>query len=188
MRVVFGGVTFFSYAETYLDAARRLASLETREFREGDWNMFVMPLLFLFRHYVELGLKACICMKKEIKILKVLSQPGASREEVQTARETMDEQLKCTHDVANLLRDMEKDFPEREWHFSKEVRDYFNQLSGYDKRSDVFRYPFDTKGDWILPEEPIMTMREIKKMIEDSSRELNAIAVQLMEDILLLRW
>lgn len=187
MSVVLSGEMLFSYSEAYLNAAKRLASMDNREYREGDWNVFAMPLLFLFRHYLELGLKACICMKKEIEILKAVSQSDPSREELLRAHETMDEKLKYTHDLSKLVGDMKKCFSDGEGSFSESAQDYLNRLSNYDKKSDVFRYPFDTKGNWLLPDQPIMPMGEIKKMIEETSRELNSIAVQLIENLNLLR-
>jgi len=143
-------------------------------------------LLFLFRHYLELGLKACICMKKEIEILKAVSRSDTSREELLRAQEMMDEKLKCTHDLSKLAEDMKKCFSNRDFSFSESVQVYLNRLSDYDKKSDVFRYPFDTKGKLLLPE-PIMQMDEIKKMIKETSRELNSIATQLIENLNLLR-
>lgn len=184
--MILSGDMLFSYAEAYLNAAERLASMENREYRKGDWNIFAMPLLFLFRHYLELGLKACICMKKEIEILKAVSRSDTSREELLRAQEMMDEKLKCTHDLSKLVEDMKKCFLDREGSFSVSVQDYLNRFSNYDKKSDVFRYPFDTKGNLLLPE-PIMPMDEIKKMIKETGCELNSIATQLIEDLYLLR-
>ena len=186
MSMVLFGDMLFSYAETYLNAANRLASMENREYREGDWNIFAMPLLFLFRHYLELGLKACICMKKEEEILKTLLHSNTSQEEPSKAKKVMDEKLNCTHDLSQLVEDMKKYFSNRECFFSENVQDYLNRLSNYDKKSEVFRYPFDTKGNLLLPE-PIMPMDEIKKMIKETSYELNSIAVQLIENLYLLR-
>ncbi|MBU4362433.1 hypothetical protein KJ813_07225 [bacterium] len=184
--MVLSGDMLFSYAETYLNAAKRLASMENREYCEGDWNIFAMPLLFLFRHYLELGLKPCICMKKEEEILKTLSHSNTSQEELSKVKKVMDEKLKCTHDLSKLLGNMKKCFSNRDCSFSENVQDYLNCLSNYDKKSDVFRYPFDTKGNLLLLE-PIMPMDEIKKMIKKTSRELNLIAVQLIENLNFLR-
>jgi len=183
MSVVFSGVTLFCYAEVYLDAAKRLASMENREYREGDWNIFAMPLLFLFRHYLELGLKACICMKKEIEIYKAISEPDTSREELLRVQKTMGEKLKCTHVLSELVGDIKKCFSNRKSLFSKSVQDYLKHLSNYDKKSDMFRYPFDTKGNWLEPDQPIMPISEIKKMIKETSRELNSIAEELIENL-----
>ncbi len=183
MSVILSGLTLFSYAEVYLDAAERLASVETKEYREGDWNIFSMPLLFLFRHYLELGLKACIYMKKEIEVYKVVSQPDTSQEELLRAQETMGEKLKCTHDLSEIVGDLKKCFSDRRGLFSESVQNYLKHLSNYDKKSDVFRYPFDTKGDWLLPDQPIIPMSEIKKMIKETSREINSIAKELIENL-----
>jgi len=180
--MVLSGGMLFLYAEVYLDAVERLASMENREYRKGDWNIFAMPLLFLFRHYLELGLKACICMKKEKEILKAVSQSDTSREELLRAREIFCEKLKCTHDLLELVEDMKKCFSDREGSFSVSVQDYLNRLSSYDKKSEAFKYPFDTKGNLSLPE-PIMSIDEIKKMIKETSCELNSMAIQLIEDL-----
>ena len=143
--MVLSGGMWFLCAEVYLDAVERLASMENREYRKGDWNIFAMPLLFLFRHYLELGLKACICMKKEKEILKALSRSDTSREELLRAGEMFYEKLKCTHDLLKLIEDMKKCFSDREGSFSVSVQDYLNRLSSYDKKSEAFRYPFDRK-------------------------------------------
>ncbi len=187
MSVVLSGEMLFSYSEAYLNAAKRLASMDNREYCEGGWNIFAMPLVFLFRHYLELGLKACICMKKEIEIRKAVSQSDTLRGELLRAHETMGEKLKCTHDLSKLVGDMKKCFSDRESFFSESVQDYLNHLCNYDKKSDVFRYPFDTKGDWLLLDQSIMPMGETKKMIKETSRGLNSIAVQLIENLNLLR-
>lgn len=186
MSMVLSGDMLFSYAEVYLNAVKLLASMENREYREGDWNIFAMPLLFLFRHYLELAMKACICMKKEEEILKTLSHSNTSQEELSKVKKVMDEKLKCTHDLSKLLDDMKKCFSNRDCSFSGSVQEFLNRLSNYDKKSEVFRYPFDRKGNLLLPE-PIMPMGEIKKMIKETSCELNSIAVQLIEDLNLIR-
>ena len=180
--MVLSGGMWFLCAEVYLDAVERLASMENREYRKGDWNIFAMPLLFLFRHYLELGLKACICMKKEKEILKAMSRSDTSREELLRARKMFYEKIKCTHDLLKLVEDMKKCFSDREGSFSVSVQGYLNRLSSYDKKSEAFRYPFDTKGNLSLPE-PIMSIDEIKKMIKETSCELNSIAIQLIEDL-----
>ena len=186
MSMILSGDLLFSYAEVYLNAVNRLASMENREYRKGDWNIFAMPLFFLFRHYLELGLKACICMKKEEEILKTMSHSNTSQEELSKVKKVMDEKLKCTHDLSKLLDDMKKCFSNRDCSFSGSVQEFLNRLSNYDKKSEVFRYPFDTKGNLLLSE-PIMPIDEIKKMIKETSYELNSIAGQLIEDLNLLR-
>lgn len=177
------GDMVFAYAEFYLQATNQLASLETRKYRKGDWNMFCMPLLFNFRHYLELGLKACIFMKKEIIVLETLSQANVLKENIYKTENMMGEKIKCTHDLSKLLKDLEKYFPNRVNLFSENVKNLINLISDYDKKSDVFRYPFDTKGKYIIPEQPILQVDEIKKMIMIVSKELNSISFQLIEDL-----
>ncbi|MBU2103114.1 MAG: hypothetical protein KKF80_06930, partial [Candidatus Omnitrophica bacterium] len=84
------------------------------------------------------------------------------------------------------IKDMKGYFPGNEGFFSERVQSYLNRLSKYDKKSDVFRYPFGTKGNWLLSGQPIMPMEEIKKMVREISHELNSIAVQLIENLNLL--
>lgn len=176
------GDMLFAYAEFYLQATNQLASLENREYRKGDWNMFCMPLLFNFRHYLELGLKSCIFMKKEEMILETLSRENTSKEDIYKTEKIMDEKIKSTHDISKLLKSLKKYFPNEDNIFSENVKYFINLISNYDKKSDVFRYPFDTKGKSIIPEQPILQVSEIKAMIKKVSKELNAIAFQLIED------
>jgi len=126
-------------------------------------------------------------MKKEEEILKTMSHSNTSQEELSKVKKVMDEKLNCTHSLSKLLKNMKKCFLERDYLFSKSVQDFLNQLSNYDRKSEVFRYPFDAKGNMILPEQPMMQIDEIKNMIKEVSSELNAIALQLIEDLNLLR-
>ena len=181
--MLINGDMIFAYAEYYLQATNQLASLKNREYRKGDWNIFCMPLLFNFRHYLELGLKSCIFMKKEEMILETLSRANASKEDIYKTEKIMDEKIKCTHDISKLLKSLEKYFPNEDNIFSENVKYFINSISDYDKKSDVFRYPFNTKGKCIIPEKPILQVGEIKAMIKKASKELNAIASQLIGDL-----
>lgn len=181
--MLINGDMIFAYAEFYLQATNQLASLETRKYRKGDWNIFCMPLLFNFRHYLELGLKACIFMKKEEMVLESLSRASASKEDIYKTKNIMYEKIKCTHDLSKLLKNLEKYFPNEANIFSENVKNFINSISDYDKKSDVFRYPFDTKGKYIIPEQPILQVDEIKRMTKIASKELNSISFQLIEDL-----
>ena len=178
------GDMIFAYAEAYLRATNQLASLETREYRKGDWNIFCSPLLFNFRHYLELVLKACIFMKKEKIVLETLLYSNVSQEDTYKTENILDEKIKATHDLSKLLKNVKKYFPSEDNLFSENVRNIIISISDYDKKSDVFRYPFDTKGNCIIPDQPILQqVDEIKRMIKVVSKELNSIAFQLIEDL-----
>ena len=103
-------------AHVYLDAVNALLKWlqETRPFHH-DYQ--ILPVLFLFRHYIELQLKGLILHaggaipSKEHDLLKLLK-----------ILEPFDQE--CLHTTPGIIR----------------------QLSSLDRKSVVFRYPIDTKG------------------------------------------
>lgn len=122
------------YAEGYHTAAENLYALWKASRCCPDYLVF--PMVFLYRHYVELRLKELI---------------QAADSLLELPRD-----WQCNHnlvDLWNLLRpritQIWPDEPERD---SKNAGRLISELSAHDKTSSVFRYPVDTRGNSTIAE------------------------------------
>ena len=79
----------------------------------------ILPIIFLFRHYIELKLKGFILFKG-----------GRIKAK--------------SHDISELLKQL-KTVSKTE-RISPETEEFIDELQKWDKNSDGFRYPIDTKG------------------------------------------
>lgn len=112
---------YFDYADSYRVACRILLDLECQEkgtYSEKD----ILPILSLFRQYVELQLKGLILEVKE-------------------------KQNFCSikHDLEKLLSTVKKS--NAEFKISSDVEHFILFLNNFDKSGDSFRYPEDLRGN-----------------------------------------
>lgn len=127
---------FGVYAKGYTLAANRLTNflLETPHF--SDYEAY--PIVFLYRHALELSLKHIIYRSVKLSILNY--------------NEDIDEKLKNTHDLICLSEMVEKLlvalFPKEEWvsDFVSRVSTICIEFTHLDPKSDAYRYPIDRNG------------------------------------------
>ena len=128
------------YAGGFLDAARTLMRSLRR--RRGFSNVAVAPVLFMYRHSIELFLKAII-----IRGNRSLAATAADDEKLfRQLRE---------HKLLPLLSQVEELFARMAWEWYwpnrfietfADVRKLLGYLEGIDPDSYAFRYPVNTKG------------------------------------------
>lgn len=128
--------TLFNYAEDFFEAAHKITEFILGEERPdiGKLDTYFFSIAFLYRHCMELGLKAI----------------GF---QVVQKREDREQFVKSTrHNLLEILSFVEQKNPstrakeEMEW-----IRSYFADLSQKDRESDSFRYPFHIvweSGNW----------------------------------------
>lgn len=123
-------ISFYDYSQNFFNAAHCIASylLETEHPHIGQLDSYFFALAFLYRHSIELILKALVFKKIPDKKGRVIF--------VDNTR----------HNLATILEELLKleknPRPEDEINWLKE---YFSDLSKIDKESDSFRYPFQIK-------------------------------------------
>lgn len=125
-------VAFNKYALDFYDAAHKIASLllETNHTDISKMDTYFFPLAFLYRHSIELKLKA-------IAFQTITTDNNRSI----FVKETF-------HNLAELLSAIETMSPtsrpeeEVQW-----LKNYFLDISKVDKESDSFRYPFHIKSN-----------------------------------------
>ncbi|MCJ7504173.1 MAG: hypothetical protein MUP80_14110 [Acidobacteriia bacterium] len=122
-------MTFDSYVEAYFQAARKLSSEAPSS---AVFNYSGLPILFLYRHFVELVLKASLNA-----LVELIREHSGSFDfpirEIHHLNSLLDD-LRTLHEAAKpYLGDLE--LP------SKQARDFIRELSDYDEKSYKFRYP-----------------------------------------------
>ncbi|MBN1567223.1 MAG: hypothetical protein JXA73_05225 [Acidobacteria bacterium] len=139
---------FIFYAQSYHLVAKEAVESLKRDTHMGLYtspmNDFrAYPIVFLYRHALELYLKAVILIAAPMLKLKDM--------------ETIDnDRLLSTHSLDILRQNLERIFNVYEWewdlgtpHFrtQEDFRKFIDELVQVDKKSVAFRYPLDTKGN-----------------------------------------
>ncbi len=108
---------FYDLAKSYKKSIRVILYNETH-FQEGIYSeRDVFPILFLFRHYLELFIKSLILEKQN--------------------------KAPTNHKIKDLISEAKRLNPSFE--FSKESSEFINWIISQDEVGDKFRYPFDKK-------------------------------------------
>lgn len=142
---------FTFYAEAYhivaKEALSALKELETAGFHKAPIDDFrAYPIVFLYRHSLELYMKAVIITGMPMLLMKTNTQINRDK-------------LLNTHNIDLLRQYVEQIFAAYEWewdlgtkHF-KTLQDFRNiiyELHNVDVKSSTFRYPLDNKGEAAL--------------------------------------
>lgn len=130
--------TLFDYAECFFEAAHKITEfiLYTDHPDIGKLDTYFFSIAFLYRHCMELGLKAIG--------FQYIHDKDERKNFVKDTRHNLSVILSAVMEKAALLR------PEEEM---KWIRKYFADLSQKDRESDSFRYPFHIvweHDDWGL--------------------------------------
>lgn len=105
------------------------------------------PIVFLYRHALELYIKAVIIIGSPMLAIKEM--PVVNRQS-----------LLKTHSLEKLSNELERVFDAYEWDWDlgtpnfqslEDFRKIIRELHEVDEKSDAFRYPLDTKGCASLP-------------------------------------
>lgn len=130
--------TLFDYAECFFEAAHKITEfiLYADHPDIGKLDTYFFSIAFLYRHCMELGLKAIG--------FQYIHDKDERKNFVKDTRHNLSVILSAVMEKAALLR------PEEEM---KWIRKYFADLSQKDRESDSFRYPFHIvweHDDWGL--------------------------------------
>jgi hypothetical protein len=114
----------FAYIEGYKRAADKLVNEAGSDI---DW--IVYPIVFLYRHHIEISLKATIATGNEL--LETLNS---------THRLTV-----LWAELKRIVKEIwEEEFPEKDFEF---IDSMIQEFEKYDENSDSFRYSKDKKGN-----------------------------------------
>ena len=136
---------FGYYGEAFYDAARVLVRSIAR--RRGHKMADVLPVLFLYRHAIELSAKAVILSGNNL-----MSITGQGK----TQHEVFDDFKKWKHRLCPLLPPIKRvfDYANWEWYWPNseietfaDVKAVFSDLELLDPNSFTFRYPTNLRGE-----------------------------------------
>lgn len=137
------------------------------------------PIVFLYRHALELYLKAVILTASPM--LKLRDMELIDRERLFT-----------THSLDVLRQDLERIFEVFEWewdlgtpHFrtQEDFRKFIAELIHVDNKSDAFRYPLNTKGNASLKPHFSFNLYEFCSIFDDLLEKLEGAACAAFEEL-----
>ena len=142
---------FAAFAKGYTLAANRLAASLLEAPRFPDYEAY--PVVFLYRHALELSLKHIIYGGVELAAFRRMDD--------------VNEQLKNNHNLVDLSRTAGKVvsllFPNDEMlgRLNTTVAAICEEWSQIDPRSDAYRYPIDTKGRPSTKKHQVVNLRAL---------------------------
>lgn len=161
-----GPNSFSMYAEGY----KKLADAGVAHIAEAHWDvdLLVYPILFCYRHYLELRLK----------------------EFVLTGGDLVDQKLAfpTNHILPQIWRAvrplLEKIWPGAETKGQLDaIEDVVNQLSEIDPKSTAFRYPLDKDENRSLPGLRHINVRQVSEVINGIAPTLDGASCGIDEDL-----
>lgn len=148
------------YVEGYRIAAEKL--IETVLNTQTERDTLIYPIVFLYRHYIEIQLKEIIetgskYLDKKRKQVKghVLFPLWLE------AKEIINEIWKADRDNENI----------------KQSEEIIKAICAIDTKSDAFRYPIDIKGKQTLKGIAVVNLRELKEGISPAIQFLDGVAL-----------
>jgi hypothetical protein len=156
---------FCSFAEGYRFAAHTVAKELIDNGHFPDYNAY--PIVFLYRHALELHLKNIIYCVAKLSVFKGL--------------EDIDNKLYNTHKLDNLSckvnNILTKLFPEDEGlhQFLEEVVLVAKEYSEIDIDSFAYRYPIDTRGEHSTKSSQCVNLRSLDTHMNDLLKQLENI-------------
>jgi hypothetical protein len=140
---------WWSYAVSYRTAADALAE-QFPPWRPAP-NGMPLPILFLYRHYIELSLKGIL----------------------RDCRELLDNEGKMAsgHDLGRLWESARTEllrvYPQESHDWLGRAQVLIAQFEELDPFSTAFRYPVDKKGAPSLPDQLVVALGPVKSVIEE---------------------
>lgn len=175
---------FTFYAEAYHIVAKEAVAALQKNFQIGSCRSPIddfraYPVVFLYRHALELYMKAVILTAEPM--LKIKDIGGINREDILQ-----------THSLETLKQKLYKVFDVYEWdwdlgstHFrtQEDFHKIIAELHEVDKGSHAFRYPLDRKGNASLTPCFEFNLFEFCRMLDELFPALEGAAFAAYEDL-----
>lgn len=162
---------FGYYGSGFLEAARTLARSFAR--RGGKRQIDILPVLFLYRHTIELLAKAIILSGNQL-----MQQRGAGQDE----RAIFDQFHRWRHRLLPLLDSIGKifEYAHWEWYWPKsavesfdDARKVIEELDVLDPDSFNFRYPTTLRGERAISPDHMIAQRTVLAVLDDLAESLD---------------
>ncbi len=162
---------FGYYGSGFLEAARVLKRSFSR--RRGRRQIEIVPVLFLYRHSIELLLKAVVLSGN-----RLMQQRGGGRDE----QEIFADFRRSRHRLMPLLDSIKRvfDYAHWEWYWPgstvesfDDVRGVIKELDALDPDSFNFRYPTDIRGKRAISQDQSIGRQTILAIFDDLAEALD---------------
>jgi len=140
-------------ASGFLEAAKILVKENVNSRRSPD--AVVYPIAFLYRHYLELRLKAITIQGQELLNRRA--------------------EIPMVHDLKVLWKTARKKEP------VEAVEESIVQFCNLDRHSLAFRYPTDKSGNRLLPPLKLLNVRQLGEVMERISKFLESVSSGIAE-------
>lgn len=164
---------FGLFAKGYISAAERLAADLLQAPRFSDYSAY--PVVFLYRHALELSLKHIIYRCAKLGALKYIDAIG--------------DQLHNNHRLPELMAaavaSLELLFPGDSFlaALSPRCRQTCVELSAVDPDSYAFRYPMNKKGEYSTPKHLVLNLAAFAEHMSGSLEDLDTVRFGLAGEI-----
>jgi hypothetical protein len=150
------------YSLAYYEAAQRLLQPILNSGNFADYDAY--PILFLFRHYVELTLKEIIILTGRTAEIErtELPQFNIMIHNLATLLEVAEHNLELLKDTLGL----------EEEPFDKPTKELILDLSNFDQKSEAFRYPVDRRGNLFFSDHFLVGLPEVARNMEHIHQRL----------------
>jgi hypothetical protein len=137
------------------------------------------PVVFLYRHALELYMKAVILVGSPMLAIKGMTKVDRQR-------------LLKTHSLDSLRKELERVFKAYEWEWDlgtpeyqslEDFRKIIAELHAVDAGSYVFRYPLDTKGSCSLPSHFRFNLFDFCEVLDSLLSALEGAAIGAYEEL-----
>ena len=150
------------YAEGYLEAAKLVSRAAVKKGSKLTIDAVLWPMVFLWRHYLELRLKELIVSAADLS--------GGRTPRV------------MTHDLGMLWRTAKELLTKTVTISAAELRvadAVFSEFASSDALSEAFRYPTDKKGQRLAMSRSQINLRRVKITMEALSRILEDVSIEI---------
>lgn len=165
-----------AFALGYREAADRLAMEFSRSARRPDYAGY--PILYLFRHSLELYLKAIVYRSAGLMGLMGKERPDVPR-------------LFNSHKLSRLIPPVRAVFKAMEWNFEyegsefasfDEFEQFISTIDSIDADSYAFRYPVNRKRQAILPHHYVINVISFAEIMDSLLGYLEGAAYLIEEN------
>lgn len=150
---------FKKYADNFFDAADLTITHMVKSGNYGILDTWYYPLVYLYRQSLELLLKACILKK----ITNKTNRQG-------TFKRVSHDLGSCITEIYNLYNLSPNDSKNATW-----LDAFIKDISKVDKKSDLFRYPFNTDGNSLSDSRKNVSLKALYVNMGRAFKEVSSI-------------
>jgi hypothetical protein len=174
------------YANGYKEAANLICEQIIDKRVLGKYSM-IYPVMFLYRHYLELQLKNIISLTDNaVSLLLAINDSNDEIKSFEANHNLLALYKNCLDKLKNFSKKADEDIDYEGQEFI-ELRKIIQEFEEHDRSSQSFRYPIDRNNNFNLQEVDYVNIKNVYKIINKSTEILDGIESWLEEKIDLIK-